>query len=77
MKILLILAKKLLKNKKKNFSNILRMIVSENIFFASNSPQTTSNVFSLKILTLRPFTHFQPKIRATKFQKSAEIRLTL
>ena len=38
-------------------------------FFASNSPQTSSNLICLRILvTLRPFTQFKPKIREVKFQ---------
>ena len=46
--------------------------------FASNSPQTPTNLISLAILaTLRPFTQFQSKIRAIKLQKSAKICLTL
>ena len=44
---------------------------------AFNSPQAPSNLISLTILvTLRPFTQFQPKIRAIKLQKSAKIYLT-
>ena len=40
-------------------------------FFASNSPQSTSNLFLWTILvTMRLFTQFQRKIRATKLQKS-------
>ena len=43
-------------------------------FFASKSTQTHSNLISLTILvTLRPSTQFQPKIRAIKLQKCAEI----
>ena len=39
-------------------------------FFASNSPQISSNLISLRILiTLRPFTQSQFKIRAIKLQK--------
>ena len=46
--------------------------------FASNLPQTRTNLISLAILvTLRPFTQFQPKIRAIKLQKKAKICLTL
>ena len=46
--------------------------------FASNFPQTPLNLFSLTVLvTLRPFRHFQPKIRAIKLQKSAQICLSL
>ena len=46
-------------------------------FFASESRKTTSNLISMTILvTLRPFTKFQLKIRAIKLQKSAKICLT-
>ena len=46
--------------------------------FASNSPQTPSNLISLIILvTLSSFTQFEPKIRAIKLQKSAKNSLTL
>ena len=46
--------------------------------FASNSPKTPSNLISLTILvTLRPFTQLEPKIRATTLQKKAKIYLTL
>ena len=45
-------------------------------FFASNSPQTPSNLIYLTILvTLRPFTHFKPKFGAIKLQKSATFAL--
>ena len=48
-------------------TNILWMIVSGNIFFTFNLPQTPSNMISFTIsLTLRPFTQFKPKIQATK-----------
>ena len=44
--------------------------------FDSNSPQTPTNLIFLTILvTLRPFTLFQPN-RAIKLQKSAKICLT-
>ena len=47
-------------------------------FFASNSPQTPSNLISLTIVeSLRPFTRLLPKTRATKWQKSATICLIL
>ena len=58
----------------------LKYFVSDciwNAFFDSNLPQTPSNLISLTILvTLRPFTLFQPKIRAIKLQKSDKICLT-
>ena len=45
--------------------------------FDSNSPQIPSNLISLTFLvTLRPFTLFQPKVRAIKWQKSSKICLT-
>ena len=45
--------------------------------FASNSPQTPSNLTSLKMLvTLRPCTKFKPKIRTIKLLKSAKVCLT-
>ena len=44
--------------------------------FDFNSPQTTLNLISLKILvTLRPITVFLLKIRAIKYEKSAKICL--
>ena len=48
-----------------------------NHFFASNLPQTTSNTIYFNIfVTLKPFTQFQPKIKAIKLQKSYQIDLT-
>ena len=42
-------------------------------FFAFNLPQTPSNLFFLtNFVTLSPLTLFQPKIRATKLQKSTK-----
>ena len=47
-------------------------------FFASNSHQTPSNlVYLIILITLRPFTQFQSKIRAIKLQKGAKICLNL
>ena len=47
-------------------------------FFASNSPQIPSNLISLVtiLVALKPFTQFQPKIRAIKLQKCTKICLT-
>ena len=46
-------------------------------FPAPNSPQTPLNPISMTILkTPRPFTQFQPKVKAIKLQKSAKIFLT-
>ena len=45
--------------------------------FTANSPQIPSNLIWLTILvTLMPFTQFQPKIRATKFYKCPKNCLT-
>ena len=80
MKVLLIVAEKL----KLNFSQCalfhmktrfsLKYFVS---YFDSNLPQAPSNLISLIFLvTLRPFSLFQPKIRDIKWQKSLKICLT-
>ena len=46
-------------------------------FFDSNTPQTLSNLISLTVMvTLRPFTLFQCKIREIKLQKSVKVCLT-
>ena len=46
-------------------------------FFVSMSPHVHSNLFCWTILvTLRPLTQFQPKVRATTLQKSAKYDLT-
>ena len=46
-------------------------------FLDSNLPQTSSNLISLKFLvTLIPFTLFEPKIRAFRSQKSPKLCLT-
>ena len=46
-------------------------------FFASNSPQTPSNLISLTIVvTVRSFTQLWAKIKAIKLQKGAKIWLT-
>ena len=48
------------------------MIVSGNSFFASNLPQSPSNLILWTILvTMRFFTQFQIRIRATRLRKSA------
>ena len=89
MKVLLTLAKTSSKQKLK-FSRIalfriktrvnVKYFVNDCLWkqsFASDSHQTSSNLFSLTILeTLRPFTLFKPKIRAIKWQKRAKTCLT-
>ena len=46
-------------------------------FFASNLPQTPSNLICLTFfVTLRPLTKFQPTIRVTNMQNSAKTFLT-
>ena len=85
MKVLLILAKTLEKQKL-NFAcsapfhmktrASLKYFVNECLwtFFPFISPQTPTNLISLTTLvTARPFTQFEPKIRAIKKQKSADI----
>ena len=81
---------KTLEKQKSNFSTsvLLHMKTRVNLkypangclwkhFFASNSTQTPSNLIYLTIfVTLRPFTQFQPKIRAIKLQKKAKNCLT-
>ena len=58
-------------------SNILGMIISENLF-ASDSLKTPSNLIWLKILvTLKPVAQFQPKIRELKLEKKAKNLLYL
>ena len=85
MKVLFILAKTLEKQKL-NFScsapfhmktrASFKYFVNEclRIFFPSISPQTPTNLISLTpLVTTRPFTQFESKIRAIKKQKSADI----
>ena len=46
-------------------------------FLDSNTPHSLSNLIYLNsLVTLRPLTQFQPKIRAINLQKSAKICLT-
>ena len=46
-------------------------------FLLVTQPSPPSNLISLTIfVTLTPFTHFKPKIRAIKLQKSAKNCLT-
>ena len=52
------------------------MIVSGNSFFASNLPQSPSNlIFWTILVTMRFFTQFQIRIRATRLRKSANFIL--
>ena len=47
------------------------------LFFDSNWPQIPSNLIALTFLvTLRPLTMFEPKIRAIKWQESPKFCLT-
>ena len=58
-------------------SNILWLIVSGNLFFYSNSPQTPSNLIALIFLvTLTSSPLFYSKVRDIKSQKNPIIYLT-
>ena len=53
------------------------IIVSRNRFFASNLLQAPLNRIPwINLITMRPLTQYQPKIRAIKLQKSAKFCLT-